>query len=344
MPVPLLALLERPGPWAYVRAAGAVGIATAIGAVAFAAIGLADVAMLYLIAIVVASLAGRGPALFAASLAVAALDFCFVPPRFTFAVDNLRHLLTFAVMFGAGLTIASLHVRVRRQEAAARDAAIQIRTEAMRSSLLAAVSHDLRTPLGVVTGAATSLRDDHGQLDAGARAELLDTIVEEAQRLERVLTNLLAMTRVETGHVPAREWVPVDELVGAALTRLEGALGDRAVVVDVPEDVGVSVDPVLFQQVLINLIDNAIKHGRPPIEVRARRAGRTIELDVADHGLGVPAGAEERVFDKFFRASEAPGVGLGLAVVRGLVEAHGGTITAAGARFRIVLPEAGAPS
>jgi len=196
----------------------------------------------------------------------------------------------------------------------------------------------------VVTGAATSLRDDRGQLAAADRAELLDTVVEEAQRLERVLANLLAFTRVETGQVPAREWVPMDELVGAALTRLERALGDLAVMVDVEDGLGVAVDPVLFQQALINLIENAIKHGQPPIELRARRAGDSIELDVSDHGAGVPAGAEERVFDKFFRASAAPGVGLGLAVVRGLITAHGGTITAQGARFRVVLPAAPSPA
>ncbi len=454
---------QSPGKWAYLRAAGLVGVATAIGMIVFSEIGLADVAMLYLIAIVLASLAGRGPALVAASLAVAALDFCFVEPRFTFEVDNLRHLLTFAVMFAAGLSIASVTVRLRRQEiearrreattaallaftgdigdatdvddiaaatvrhveevlgvaaaaqlpdatgalvtvaglplsgdrtitlplvvgdasvgvlvvqprrdaaldaeerrvldgflrqaalaigrlrlaAEARDAAVRIRTEELRSSLLSAVSHDLRTPLAVVTGAATSLRDDHGKLGAAARDELLDTIVDEARRLERVLANLLAITRVETGLQPAREWVPVEELVGAALTRLEGALGDRAVEVEVPEDLGVSVDPVLFEQALINLIDNAIKHGQPPIRVTARRDGDAIQLDVEDGGAGVPAGAERRVFDKFVRASAAPGVGLGLAVVRGLVEAHGGTITAEGARFRIVLPAAPAPA
>src|SRR5205085_1225040 len=100
--------MERPGPWAYVRGVVAVGVATAIGGLAYSAIGLADVAMLYLIAIVVASLAGRGPALLAASVAVGALDFCFVEPRFTLQVDNLRHLLTFAVMFASGLVIATL--------------------------------------------------------------------------------------------------------------------------------------------------------------------------------------------------------------------------------------------
>src|SRR4029078_6361947 len=135
------------------------------------------------------------------------------------------------------------------------------------SSLLSAVSHDLRTPLAVITGAATSLRDDGAKLTPAARAEVLATIVEDAHRLERMLANLLQLTRVETGLEPAREWVPADELVGAALTRREEALEHQAVQVDVEPDLLLSIDPVLFEQVLINLIENAIKHASPPFSI-----------------------------------------------------------------------------
>ena len=118
---------------------------------------------------------------------------------------------------------------------------------------------------------------------------------------------------------------------------------DRAVMTDVPPDLLIPVDPILFEQVLINLIDNALKHGAPPLEVQARRRDAMIEIDVRDHGAGVPPGGGPRLFEKFIRASNAPGAGLGLAVVRAVVEAHGGKISVedaagGGARFRIELP------
>jgi two-component system sensor histidine kinase KdpD len=230
----------------------------------------------------------------------------------------------------------------------AREAALRARTEELRSALLSAVSHDLRTPLAVITGAATTLRDDSGTLTPGARAELLASIVDDARRLERVLTNLLQLTRVETGLQPSREWVPAEELVGAALTRLEDVLADRRVELDVAADLELHIDPVLFEQVLINLLENAIKHGRPPITVCARRVRDRVVIEVADRGDGLPADAS-RLFEKFVRASKAPGVGLGLAVVRAIVEAHGGSVAAhrregGGARFEISLSAETPPS
>lgn len=216
----------------------------------------------------------------------------------------------------------------------------------MRSSLLSAVSHDLRTPLAVITGAATSLRDDTDKLTPAARAELTRTIVDDARRLERVLANLLQLTRVESGLVPARDWVPADELVGAALTRLEDALGDREVEVEVEPELLLCIDPVLFEQVLINLLENALKHAAPPFSISVRRKGARVVIEVGDRGPGLPAEAP-RLFEKFVRASAAPGVGLGLAVVRAIVAAHGGEVTArnrdgGGASFVIELP-AGEP-
>lgn len=496
---------DGPAARAYGWAALAVAIVTAFGTLALSYITLADVTMLYLIAIMIASLLGRGPALVAASLAVAAFNFCFVPPRFTFAISDVRYLLTFTVMFACGVVISTLVVRLRRQERdaiarerrtaalqaftrdvaeandvadvatvlarhleetidvaaavlvldpdegldggldeglvaaagltplaaqenavarwafdhkepaghgtdtlsaakalclpliagesavgvlaiqrrrglpprlgveqrhlldalarqaalaiarvqfaeqareadkQARDAELRAHTEELRSSLLSAVSHDLRTPLAVITGAATSLREHARELSPDARDELLSSIVDDAKRLERVLSNLLQLTRVETGLEPAREWVPAEEIVGAALTRTEEMRKNRVVETDVPPDLLLRIDPVLFEQALINLLENAMKHGGPPYAIRARRQGDVVAIDIADRGRGLPAGDPARLFEKFVRGSAAPGAGLGLAVVRAIVAAHGGTVSAenrddGGAIFHVALP------
>ncbi len=157
---------------------------------------------------------------------------------------------------------AALALERARLAEEAKAAALRARTEEMRSSLLSAVSHDLRTPLAAITGAATSLRDGSAVIAAGERAELLATICEEAERLERLVGNLLDMTRLESGSVEVkREWVPLEEIVGAALTRLESALQERPITIDLPADLPlVSVDPVLLEQVFVNLLENAVKY------------------------------------------------------------------------------------
>ncbi|MGE0546911.1 MAG: DUF4118 domain-containing protein [Kofleriaceae bacterium] len=339
-------MLTERGPWRYAWAALAIAAVTTIGLVLYPHLTLADMTMVYLIAIMLASLAGRGPSLVAASLAVVTYDVCFVEPRYRLAVSDVHHVLTFAVMFGCGLAISTLTERLRRQKQEAIDAALRAHTEELRSSLLSAVSHDLRTPLAVITGAATSLRDDAPRLSDAARAELLSTIIDDARRLEQVLANVLQLTRVEGGFAPSRDWVPAEEVVGAALTRLEPLLDGCQVEVEVESELLLWIDPVLFEQVLLNLVDNAVKHGNPPVTIRAHRAGGHAVIVVEDRGRGLPADPA-RLFEKFVHESPAPGVGLGLAVVRAIVIAHGGTVvaergTAGGARFEARIP-AGSP-
>lgn len=323
--------------WGYASAVAAVAVVTAVGLIAYPRLSLGDLGMLYLPAVMLAALAGRGPALLAATLAVLAFDLCFVPPRFEIVVENPRHVVTFVVMFAAGLIIATLAERLRGQAAIARQADLRARTEELRSSLLSSVSHDLRTPLAVITGAASSAADP--SVPAAERAELLDAVVSEARRLERMLSNLLQLTRIETGLAPHREWVPLDELVGTALVRLEPVLGTTAISVAVGE-LEIEVDPVLFELVLVNLVENAVKHGVPPVAITAVRRGDRVAITVADHGAGVAPVDRERVFEKFYRASTAAGAGLGLAVVRAIVVAHGGTATVDGPRFTVDLPAA----
>jgi two-component system sensor histidine kinase KdpD len=234
----------------------------------------------------------------------------------------------------------------------ARAAQLRMETEQMRSSLLSSVSHDLRTPLDVVTGAASSLLED--EIDGATRRELTETILQEAQRLNRLVRNLLDMTRLEAGALRInKEWQPLEEVVGAALNRVEETLAGRPVLTDLPSDLPlVPLDAVLIQQLFVNLLENALKYTPPesPIEIRARAQPGGVEIVVADHGPGIPAGEEQRVFDKFYRVSgtEGGGVGLGLAICKGIVMAHGGQIfvanrTGGGAEFHIVLPVAGEP-
>lgn len=347
---------KRPQLVAYGSAAGLTGLITAAAWPLRGLFAAPDVVMLYLAMISsTAVLFGRGPSLLAAALSVAAYDFLFVPPIFTFAVGHDRHFLTFAAMFAVSLLFSDLMRRMRRQEEAAQAAALRARTEEMRSSLLSAVSHDLRTPLAAIMGAATALRDRAERVPSAAREDLLETICEEAERLDRLVGNLLDMTRVDAGGMKlAREWIPLEELVGTALGRLEEKLGERSIRVELQAGLPlVSVDPVLFGQVFVNLFENVVKYtpAGSPIEVAAIRKDDAVEIEVRDRGPGLPPGAD-RLFEKFVRGHHrgVSGVGLGLAICRGLVEAHGGTIVAenrpdGGACFRIALPIVGsAPS
>jgi len=507
MPVlegPRLPRASRKVGWAaYVAAALLVALATGVGMLTRSWLSQADFVMMFLLVImVVAFRYGRAPSVTTAGLSVAAYDFFFVLPYYTFNVEQGRYLLTFAMMFAVGIVVSSLTTRLRRQErdsrtresrtaalyslsrelAAAQDekratevaathaadvfggdavvlliegttalsvkgtsrpglqlsdeelavarwvsehgrpagkgmdtlpgsrvtcfpvqtgattygalavvtpsldllevehrgfldafvrqvalaverarfteeakvSALRIRTEETRSALLGAVSHDLRTPLGAITGAGTVLREDRGKLDPAQRLELCDTICTEAERMERLVGNILDMVRLESGGIaPKREWVPLEDAVGSALSRLDSKLGARDVRVNLPPGLPLlSVDPVLFEQVFVNLFENAIKHAGSdtPIEVDARVADKTLEIEVADRGPGLPVGAETQVFEKFYRGPSirTGGVGLGLSICRGIVAAHGGTISAenragGGALFRVALPVPEAP-
>jgi two-component system, OmpR family, sensor histidine kinase KdpD len=242
--------------------------------------------------------------------------------------------------------------RVRLAEDA-RVAAVRAKTEEMRSSLLSAVSHDLRTPLASITGAASALRDDTN-LSAATRADLVGSVCDEAERLERLVANLLDMTRLESGTVSLkRDWIPLEEVIGSALTRLEAELSNRQVEVEIPREIPLLlVDPVLFEQIFINLLENVCKYTEPGtrIEVRATKEREMVTIEVRDHGAGIPKGYEEKLFDKFYRGPHVgiSGAGLGLAICRGIAEAHGGSIRAenalgGGASFYVVVPIGGEP-
>jgi two-component system sensor histidine kinase KdpD len=485
----------------YAAAAAAVVVATAIAWLMFPFLAPATLIMAYLLAVVViAARYGRGPSVFATFCSVAAFDFFFVPPYFTFVVADTQYVLTFGVMLVVGLVIGGLTVRVRQQADAARqreqrtaalyamsrelaqtvavpdlvavaarhikavfgadvavflpsshgalevsgpagftvadndrelarwvlahgeraglgtvrsgagramylpllghraplgvvavqpprghataedtvrqldafvtqtalalerarladeaqEARVRAESERLRSSLLASVSHDLRTPLAAITGAATAMLDTSAHLGERTRHELLESVRQEAERLNRLVQNLLEMTRLESGAVHLRrEWHPLEEVVGAALGRLGRALGNRRVAATIPHDLPlVAIDDVLVEQVFVNLLDNAVKYTPPgsPIRIVVTSSHPNVFVEVADGGPGLPPGHENKVFEKFYRATtDGPrGAGLGLAICRGIVEAHGGRIWAqnlpgGGVAFFFTLPLSESP-
>jgi len=491
---------EYPGIAQMTSALLVVALATALDFVARPHVDLADLVMVYLLGITfVATRFGRMAALLTSLLCVAALDFCFIPPRFTFAVQDVRHLGTFGVMLGVGWIVANLAERIRAQARMAlereghasalnrlgsvlaeggsveairdrvetylrkelgmpvlvllsnqhglpgdadharrlgpdewavaqwalqhaapagrgtaalpgarglflpmhgtehpigvlalfpedRQAAVEPerqslltvlaaqislalershlaeeRTEArihaeeeqLRNTLLSSVSHDLRTPLATITGATSNLLAPGPEADPGDQRMLLTTIHEEAGRLQRLVNNLLDLTKLESGQVKVhKEWVPLDEVVGSVLNRMEEQLAERRLELDLPE-VWVPLDPVLFEQVLHNLLDNALKYSPAgsSLTLRAQQSEDHLLLLLSDQGPGIPQGEEERIFEKLYRGTWGPkttGAGLGLAICRGIIQAHGGSIhacnaAAGGLEIRIALPIEGAP-
>jgi two-component system sensor histidine kinase KdpD len=234
----------------------------------------------------------------------------------------------------------------------AREAAVQVEAERFRNDLLSAVSHDLRTPLAAIAGASSSLLGR--EPSAAERDELARTIYDESRRLERLLADILQVTRLESGAVRLeKEWQPLEEAVGAAVSRVEERLGRRQVMVSLPADLPlVPVDGLLLEQVFYNLLENAAKYTPEGSEIALSAWAEPgwVVVEVADRGPGLPAGSEARVFDKFTRLVPGgpSGVGLGLTICRGIVAAHGGTIWAenrpqGGVAFRFRLPLEGTP-
>lgn len=259
-----------------------------------------------------------------------------------------RHLEAFVTQAGLALERAILADRAQREQ-------VEIEAERLRTTLLSSLSHDLRTPLGAITGAASSLLETPAVLTEAARRDLLATILEESQRMNRLIGNLLDMIRVESGSLLVqKEWQPLEEPVGVSLIRLGDSLRDRPVAVKLPPDLPlVPVDEVLLEQVFINLLENALKYTPPasPIEISALAGADAVEVTVADRGPGIPPGDESRIFEKFYRPASAAGTGgrgLGLSICQGVVTAHGGRIWAenrpdGGAAFHFTIPLAGPP-
>jgi two-component system sensor histidine kinase KdpD len=344
------------GAVGYVAAVAIVTASTLVARFAFGGSHLADVVMVLLLGVVVVSMRfGYGPSLLAAGMSALALEFFFIPPLFSFAISDLHDIVTPVVMVLVAFVISHLMKRIRDQAEAVRARERNIETEQLRNALLSSVSHDLRTPLGVVMGATSTLLECPPE-DEALRRALLMTAHGEALRLNRLVHNLLDMTRLEAGALNVRkELQPLEEVVGSALNRLEDPLRGRDVGTSIPAGLPlVPLDSVLIEQVLINVLENAARYtpAGSPIEVVATEGDRNIQVEIADRGPGIASQDIERVFEKFFRLreTEGGGVGLGLTICRGIVRAHGGRMwveerSGGGASFRFTLPlDAVAPS
>ena len=495
---------RAPSGWLpYVWSACICAGVTVLVAPLHAVLELTNIVMIFLLAVVfVAVRYGRGPAVMAAFLAVAAFDFFYVPPRFSFSVSDAQYLLTFSVMLvvalvigqmtaglkfqahvaisredrvralyemsrdlsgalmveqiaeiaarflksefeaNAGLLVADLKDRVSvpvpapgvpsgvdpsvaqwafdHDEAAghgtntlpatpmlylplkapmrmrgvlaieprnpsrlagpeqrrlldtcasllaislerihyvdvAQSTTVQMESERLRNSVLAAISHDLRTPLSALVGMADSLAMTEPDRPQRRQVELAQSIRESALRLNSQVSNLLDMARLQSGKVQLNlQWLPLEEAIGSALRAMEGTFDPHRVHVSLPPDLPLlHVDPALFERVLCNVLENAAKYapGASPIEIGAAVVGDRVTVTIDDHGPGLPKNREEAVFQMFERGrkeSATPGVGLGLAICRAIVDAHGGSIVGAsrpggGARFTIDLPRGEPP-
>jgi two-component system sensor histidine kinase KdpD len=320
---------------------------------------LGDLVMIQLLGIVIVSIHfGVAPSMFTAGLSVLAFDFFFIPPLYQIALTEPAHLVTFGVMLGVAAVISGLNAQLARQKERARQKAeeaqraqVQVETERLRSALLSAVSHDLKTPLTSILSAGQMLARDDVTLDPPARAALVSTVIEETERLEALVTNLLAMTRLESGSVDLRKREEaVDAVLGSALRRLSGRLQRHPVHTDVPAEVPlIAIDPMLIEQVFINLLENAIRYAPDgsAIDIRVTTSGTEVTFELSDRGPGIAPDEVEKIFEKFYRGTQATkrdgGVGLGLTICRAIVAAHGGRIEArnragGGTTIQFILP------
>ncbi len=337
----------------YLAALAGVG-ATLLGiAVLQAVVGdLPSALLLYLVPVVLAaSRWGVGPASLAVVAAILGHDVLFVEPRGMLTIARADEALGLVLLLFTAVVTAQLANGARRSAATAQEAAVARRSDQLKTALLRAVTHDLRTPLASIKASVSALRQPGAAYRDEDRAELLAEIEEETDRLDRLVGNLLDASRVEAGALrPRKRPQDVGELLNAVVARLRPVLAERKVEVQVAADVPpVACDYQQLDQVVGNLLENAALHtpAGTPIVLRARCAHDWVRVEIEDCGRGIPVDDRERLFRPFERGpSKRPGTGLGLAIARGFVEAHGGRISVddapgGGAVFAFTLPVAG---
>ena len=338
--------------------------------------------VLLLVVLLVAMRYGSRPAIAAAVLGMLCFNFFFLPPVGTLTIVDPQNWIALGVFLITAITVGQLSARARRraEEAETKQREIERlyrelqdaferaseaealrRSEQLKSALLDAVTHDLRTPLTAIKVSATTLLDEaSAAADPEGRREMLEVINEEADRLNRFIEAMVELARIEAGALELRrQWSAAEEIISTALQRASRRLqGHRMVIESTPDLPGLRADARALAEVVYTLLDNAAKYSPPGSEIRvtARYTGDgAIEFAVEDEGWGIAPELRERVFDKFYRATEAAkmrssskagmsGLGMGLAIARGLVEAHNGRIwieagaSGKGARVAFAVP------
>ena len=335
-----------------------------------------NLVMFYLVAVVfIGAKYGRNPSIFSSILSVTAFNFFFVEPYYSLQVYDDKYYVTFAFLLAASLIVSSVTSKLKLQsvivtcqnaelqelyQAAselanatkiAEEQSMEAERVKLRNTLLSAMGHDLRTPLSSITGAASTLCT---QPNLSPQAEsLAHSIHIEAARLNKLVSNLLDVTRMESGALSLnRQPYFVDELIGSALELAKESIAKHSVSLQVERDLPLlNIDGVLIEQVLINLLENAARYTLDGgnIAVTASQTPYAVEISVADSGIGIPEGSEIAIFERYKRladkktAERGEGMGLGLAICKGIVEAHGGHIWVRnraenGAVFTFTLP------
>ena len=342
----------------------ATAAVTALLALIREQINSTTIALAYLLVVLfVALFWGSGPALLASVVGVFCLNFFFLPPLYTLTIAHVENWIALIAFFTTALAVGQLSARAKRRaeeaergeheierlykelqgafERASQAEALK-QSERLKAALLDAVTHDLRTPLTSIKASITTLIDEarahEFALDKESRLEMLQVIDEESDRLNRFITGLIELARIDAGELQLRrQWGAIDEIVSAALVRAQPLTRDHRVEVNIAEELPVvRVDERAVSEVVYTLVDNAAKYSPSgtKISISAQLASGMIGIAVEDEGEGVPAELRERVFDKFFRATRDGdistrrplGTGMGLAIAKGIVEAHGGRI------------------
>lgn len=338
----------------------AFGALTATLVAARDLLNLAAVALLYLLFVFAVALRwGRGLSMVAGLLAFFALNYFFTVPYYTFVVSSPRDVVSLLVFLLVAVTTSRLVAQLRAREAEAlerlalqrqaAEAEVLRRSDELKSVLLSAVSHDLRTPLSAIRTAASGLLQEDLQWAPSTRREMLELIDAESDRLSRLVENLLNLSRIEAGALhPTKEWRHLEEVAARAVEHYRYQLRDHQITLNFPRDLPpVEVDFALIEDVFVNLLDNAVRHAPEGSEiiVRARADGDTVVVVVENTGPSVPPAAAEQIFSRFYSAASGRHTGLGLAICKGLIEAHGGRVWVdrpgePGARFAFALPVA----
>jgi two-component system, OmpR family, sensor histidine kinase KdpD len=313
--------------------------------------GYSAISLIYLLGVLLAGMVlSRGPVLLVATLSALCWNFLFIPPRFTFHIADLEDALTFATYFIVALTVGSLTAQLKAREHLAAQVQLAKNSERLRKTLLDCVSHELKTPLAAIGAASQELLHlTSNAQDAEMLRQLAGEIRDGSHRLHRVVNNLLDMNRLESGVIqPNYEWCDVRDLLQSAIETERESMNGQEIRLDVPENIPLAlVDHTLIEQAVAKLLANAASHAqsRSAIELDAECRDEHLIVSVSDRGAGFPPGSAERLFEKFFRGDgrKTGGLGLGLSIARGFVEAHGGKLTAenrdgGGARFTIHLP------